>query len=92
MWASLDSAKPTEQLRLALELLANLERTFSLDAKRLYVAGQSMGGFGTWSLFRMPKYTEYKGADHGIWDTVFNEPDLLAWVFAQNEKGPALTR
>lgn len=50
LWASLDTAKPTGQMRLVLELLQTLGRTFSVDARRLYVAGQSMGGFGTWSV------------------------------------------
>jgi predicted peptidase len=49
-WATPDTAKPTEQLRLALEVLQDLQRTFSVDAQRLYVTGQSMGGFGTWSV------------------------------------------
>lgn len=141
LWATLDVAKPTEQTRLVLELLQDLRRTFSIDAQRLYVAGQSLGGFGTWSLISlhpemfaaaipvcgggdesdaakltkmsiwafhgekdeavsversrkmiaairqsggMPKYTEYKGADHVIWEKVFSEPELLSWVFAQN--------
>lgn len=141
LWATLDMAKPTEQMQLVLELLQNLQRTFSVDAQRLYVVGQSMGGFGTWSVIAqhprmfaaaipicgggdeseaskltqmpiwafhgekdeavsversrkmidairqaggMPKYTEYKAADHVIWDKVFSEPELLSWVFAQN--------
>lgn len=141
LWATLDIAKPTEQMRLVLELLQDLQRTFSVDAQRLYVVGQSMGGFGTWSVISqhprmfaaaipicgggdeseatkltqmpiwafhgekdeavsversrkmiaairqaggLPKYTEYKGADHVVWDKVFSEPELLSWVFAQN--------
>jgi predicted esterase len=31
-----------------------------------------------------PKYTEYEGMGHVIWDRVFSEPELLTWVFAQN--------
>ncbi len=34
-----------------------------------------------------PKYTEYKGADHVIWDKVFSEPELLTWVFSQKGDG-----
>ena len=48
-WATVSRTQPTEQLHLALELLRLLRRTFSIDNKRLYVAGQSLGGFGTWS-------------------------------------------
>lgn len=143
LWATIETAKPTEQMRLVLELLQNLGRTFSLDTQRFYVTGQSLGGFGTWAFIsehpdmfaaaipvcgggdesaaskltkvsiwafhgekdkavsversrRMigairqaggtPKYTEYKGAGHVIWDRVFSQPELLSWVFAQNRR------
>lgn len=29
------------------------------------------------------KYTEYDGLDHGIWFKVFEEPEMLPWLFAQ---------
>jgi predicted peptidase len=48
-WATVTGAQPTAQLRLALEILEEIRRAFSIDARRLYVAGQSMGGFGTWA-------------------------------------------
>lgn len=139
-WATLDTVKPTSQMQLVLEILQDLQRTFSIDSQRLYVAGQSLGGYGTWSvishhpdmfaaaipicgrgneseaskLTRMPiwafhgeadeavsveysrrmiaairaaggtpKFTEYKGAGHVIWERVFREPELLPWVFDQ---------
>jgi len=31
-----------------LEVLTSVEKEFNIDASRIYVAGQSMGGFGTW--------------------------------------------
>jgi len=40
--------KPTETMRLSMELLVALQKEFNIDAKRLYVTGVSMGGFGTW--------------------------------------------
>lgn len=40
--------KPTEPMRLSLELITSLQSEFSIDASRLYVTGLSMGGFGTW--------------------------------------------
>ncbi|HEY3322570.1 MAG TPA: prolyl oligopeptidase family serine peptidase [Planctomycetota bacterium] len=40
--------KPSEPMRLALELVAALQKEFSVDAKRLYVTGLSMGGYGAW--------------------------------------------
>lgn len=143
MWATVETAQPTRQLRLALELLENLRQTLGFDARRLYVAGQSLGGFGTWSIIthrpgmfaaavpvcgggdeaaaprlkatpiwafhgekdeavhagrsrRMvaavrraggsPRYTEYEGAGHVIWERVFGDPGLLPWVFARGLK------
>jgi predicted peptidase len=139
-WTSYVSVKSSGQMRLVLEIMTDVQKEFSVDAARLYVTGQSMGGFGTWAMIaehplmfaaaipvcgggnesqasilvntpvwafhgerdeavsversrRMiaairkaggaPKYTEYKGAGHVIWDEVFNEPDLLPWLFAQ---------
>ena len=37
-------------LRLVLGLLDALQKEFKIDPKRIYVTGQSMGGFGTWSI------------------------------------------
>ena len=48
-WATANELKPAVALQLALELLHELQSTFSLDLQRVYLAGQSMGGFGTWS-------------------------------------------
>ena len=54
-WATNDSElKPSKQLETVVELLKDLQKQYSIDAGRLYVAGQSMGGYGTWSLI-----TEY---------------------------------
>jgi poly(3-hydroxybutyrate) depolymerase len=63
-WANLDwgAAKgtlpktPSTQMRLTLEMLEGLKKEFSLDDKRLYVTGLSMGGYGTWDVIaRYPK-------------------------------------
>ena len=35
---------------LVIELLASLSREFSIDSGRVYLMGQSLGGFGTWDL------------------------------------------
>jgi predicted peptidase len=32
-----------------LEVLTSIEKEFTIDTSRIYVAGQSMGGFGTWN-------------------------------------------
>ena len=39
-----------DNIRLVIELLDALEQEFKIDAKRIYVTGQSMGGWGTWSI------------------------------------------
>ncbi len=38
------------QLDAVLEILAAVQKEFTIDSLRLYVAGQSMGGYGTWEL------------------------------------------
>jgi len=49
--------KPTEPMRLTIDLLGALLKEFpDIDPKRIYVTGVSMGGFGTWDiLMRLPK-------------------------------------
>lgn len=37
-------------LRVVLEMLDSLQREFRIDTNRIYVTGQSMGGFGTWRI------------------------------------------
>ena len=37
-----------------------------------------------------PKYTEYSGMDHYVWQKAFKEPDLLAWIFSQNKASVSL--
>ena len=39
-----------DNTRLILGLLDTLGREFPIDRRRLYVTGQSMGGFGTWQM------------------------------------------
>jgi predicted peptidase len=34
-----------------------------------------------------PKYTEYPGIGHAVWDVAFSEPELLPWLFAQRRNG-----
>ncbi|MCX6904491.1 MAG: prolyl oligopeptidase family serine peptidase [Verrucomicrobia bacterium] len=45
-----------ENTRLIIGLIEALGREFTVDAKRLYVTGQSMGGYGTWRML-----TQYSG-------------------------------
>ncbi|NUN49696.1 MAG: hypothetical protein HUU15_12790 [Candidatus Brocadiae bacterium] len=46
-----DSAWNTErEERYVLAILDDLKRSFSVDTNRVYLAGHSMGGYGTWSI------------------------------------------
>ncbi|MBI4456169.1 MAG: prolyl oligopeptidase family serine peptidase [Acidobacteria bacterium] len=49
-WVRLDSWEATDELRLTVEIVDSIQREFAIDSRRLYVAGQSMGGYGTWAL------------------------------------------
>jgi predicted peptidase len=48
-WARPHTSTPPVAIRLALEILDTLERQYSIDHAREYVAGQSMGGEGVWA-------------------------------------------
>ena len=43
-------AEPSAPMQQTLGLLGALQKEFSIDARRLYVTGLSMGGFGVWDL------------------------------------------
>ena len=60
-WARYDFSQQTEGpakvisgfgdgAQLALEIIDALGREFSIDERRIYVAGQSMGGAGVWNM------------------------------------------
>jgi predicted peptidase len=40
----------SDPLRMTLECIQGLQKEFSIDSKRLYATGLSMGGYGTWDL------------------------------------------
>lgn len=44
--------RPSTQMKLAMELLADRIRTLPVDTNRIYVTGISMGGYGTWDLIQ----------------------------------------
>jgi predicted peptidase len=45
-----------EDAKTALDILAEVQKQYKVDDKRIYLTGLSMGGFGTWSLAQ--KYPE----------------------------------
>ena len=139
-WGRSRGNDPPLQLRLALEILDAVQKEFSIDPDRLYVAGQSMGGEGTWAALLFapgrfaaaiplcgypelsdaprvartpawifqgaadplvlasvarefvealkkaggaPRYNEYPGVGHQVWEKAFLEPGLVEWLAAQ---------
>jgi len=44
--------KPSDPLRLSLELVDSLKQEFSIDQRRIYVTGLSMGGFAVWDVLQ----------------------------------------
>jgi len=48
-----------------------------MESRRMISALQNAGGD--------PRYTEYMDRGHDIWPTVFAEPDLADWLFAQHK-------
>ena len=49
--------QPSTPMKLTLDLLPALEKQFSIDSRRRYVTGLSMGGFGTYdAVVRLPDY------------------------------------
>ena len=45
-----DLTKGTRQLHLVVELIESLRKTYNIDVTRLYVSGQSLGGFGSFAI------------------------------------------
>lgn len=139
-WANPDSDQPTTEMKLVLEMLYLVQTDYSVDKRRLYVLGISLGGYGTWEIIARkpgmfaaaipicgggdstkaglmkkksvwafhgdqdqlvrvsesrkmiaalklvganPRYTEFKGVGHSVWEQAFADPDLLPWMFAQ---------
>lgn len=49
------NSQPKKDMELVMELLPDLEKSYSIDTNRIYVGGLSMGGFGTYDIVnRMP--------------------------------------
>jgi predicted peptidase len=88
VWAEPEFNQPGKALLLTVEVLAKVQKDYSIDPDRIYVAGQSMGGSGVWSLLQ--NYPEkWAGAlVLSAYDT-FTDPEAIAqiplWVFQGDE-------
>jgi predicted peptidase len=84
IWAEPEFNQPSKWLLLTLEVLAKVQKEFSIDPDRVYIGGQSMGGLGVWSLLQM-----YRGKWAGAivmsaYDTFTDIPAIAQvplWVF-----------
>ena len=73
-----------DKLKLVIELIDALQKEFKIDGKRIYVTGQSMGGFGTWSA--VTQYPERFAAavpicGGGEPKDAANASDIPIWAF-----------
>lgn len=75
---------PSISMRLTMEVVESMIKKYSLDQKRIYIAGLSMGGYGTWdAIQRRPDYFAAAlplcgGGDDKLADRIKNMP---IWVF-----------
>jgi predicted peptidase len=48
--------EPTDPMKAAIGMLEHVEKSYPVDARRIYLTGLSMGGYGSWDLaMRMPE-------------------------------------
>lgn len=83
-WSDPEINQPTKALLLAMDALAAVQKEFSIDPDRIYLAGQSIGGLGVWVLIQL--YPEkWAGAVVMSAFDNFIEPNALTrvpvWVF-----------
>jgi predicted peptidase len=83
-WAAPGSDQPAPYAALALELVAALSKEFAIDADRIYVTGQSLGGRGAWDLVsKRPGY--FAGAipvcGDGNTTRIRAAKDVAIWAF-----------
>jgi predicted peptidase len=77
----------------ALAILAETQKNFKIDSKRIYLTGLSMGGGGTWSLAAAhpDKWAAIApicgGGDPGIAEKI---KDIPCWCFCGDKDGPKL--
>jgi predicted peptidase len=83
-WAEPEFNQPSEWLVLAMEALAKIQKDFSIDPDRIYLAGQSMGGLAVWSLLQNYRDQWAAAVVLSAYDTFSDVPaiaEVPLWVF-----------
>jgi predicted peptidase len=91
-WARPHANTPASSIRLALEILDAVEKEYAIDAGRIYVAGQSMGGEGVWAtLVAAPGRFAAAVAlcGYGFDDMAAADAGTPVWIF-QGESDPTV--
>jgi predicted peptidase len=83
-WARPHANAPPVSIRLALEILDSVEKEYSIEPDRVYVAGQSMGGEGVWAALaatpgRFAAAIALCG--YGFDDTIPRAAKTPVWIF-----------
>lgn len=84
IWADPEINQPSNTLEMALEVLSKIEHEFAIDPDRVYIAGQSMGGSGVWSLLQMYPDKWAAALVLSAYDNFTNVPAIThvpLWVF-----------
>jgi predicted peptidase len=87
-WSEPEFNQPSQWLLMTMGALAKVEKSYSIDADRVYVAGQSMGGLGVWSLLQNYRGTWAAAIVMSAYDTFSDVPaivDVPLWVFQGDE-------
>lgn len=89
-WSDPDLNQPTKWLELTMSALADVEKEFSIDPERIYLAGQSMGGLGVWSALQAYPGKWAAAVILSAYDNFTNVSALAStplWVFQGEEDG-----
>jgi predicted peptidase len=91
-WSDPELNEIRAPLQSALDILAMVQKEYSIDSDRIYLVGQSMGGLGVWALLqKFPQ--QWAGAIVvGSYDGFTNLPAVTSvplWIF-QWEMDPAV--
>jgi predicted peptidase len=80
-------------LRVAFEILDAIEKEYSIDRDRQYVAGQSMGGEGVWAALALAR-GRFAAAivlcSDGFEDEVAPDAKVAVWIF-QGDADPIVS-